>query len=269
METQVDSGLVLSDRMSRRMKKEEYKRIFEQEENHWWYLGMRKISEVLLDSVVKSPYLKILDAGCGTGGMMLFLKKFGDVSGIDISPEAQKYCQKRGLKQIKKSSIENILFNDEKFDLVTSFDVLYHQWVKDDLLVLKELYRVLKPGGYLLLRVPAYNWLRGKHDEVIKTRHRYTKKELVQKVGLSGFKILRSTYADTILFPIAVLKRSSEKFLPLTTTSDVKPLPKILNNLLIKILYFEAIIIARFSLPFGLSLFVLAQKPINPQSSRE
>jgi ubiquinone/menaquinone biosynthesis C-methylase UbiE len=251
------------------MKKEEYKRIFESEENYWWYLGMKKISEVLLDSVIKSSSLKILDAGCGTGGMMLFLKKYGDVSGIDLSPEALKYCQKRDLKQIKKSSIEKILFADENFDLVTSFDVLYHQWVKNDLLVLKEFYRVLKPGGYLLLRVPAYNWLRGKHDEVIKTRHRYTKNELAKKLRLSGFKILRSTYANTILFPIAVLKRSSEKFLPLTTTSDIKPLPKIINNLLFRILYLEAIIIARFSLPFGLSLFVLAQKPINQQSSRE
>lgn len=251
------------------MKKEEYKRIFESEENHWWYLGMRKISEVLLDSATKSSSLKILDAGCGTGGIMIFLKKFGDVSGIDISPEALKYCQKRGLKQIKKSSIEKIPFNDENFDLVTSFDVLYHQWVKDDLLVLKEFYRVLKPGGYLLLRVPACNWLRGKHDEVIKTRHRYTKNELVQKLRLSGFKILRSTYANTILFPIAVLKRSSERFLPESKTSDIKPLPKMINNLLFRILYLEAIIIARFSLPFGLSLIVFAQKPINQQSSRE
>lgn len=251
------------------MKKEEYKRIFEQEENYWWYLGMRKISEVLLDSVIKSPSLKILDAGCGTGGMMFFLKKFGNVSGIDISPEALKYCQKRGLKQIKESSIEKILFNDEKFDLVTSFDVLYHQWVKNDFLVIREFYRVLKPGGYLLMRVPAYNWLRGKHDEVIKTRHRYTKNELVQKVRLSGFKILRSTYANTILFPIALLKRSSERFLPEGKTSDIKPLPKIINTLFTKILYFEGRIMAKFSLPFGLSLFVLAQKPINQQSSRE
>ena len=251
------------------MKKEEYQRIFEQEENYWWYLGMRKISEVLLDSVTKSSSLKILDAGCGTGGMMLFLKKFGDVSGIDISPEALKYCQKRGLKQTKKSSIEKILLNDEKFDLVTSFDVLYHQWVKNDLLVLREFYRVLKPGGYLLLRVPAYNWLRGKHDEVIKTRHRYTKNELVQKVKLSGFKILRSSYANTILFPIAFFKRSSERFLPESKTSDIKPLPKIINNLLTRILYLEAIIITKFSFPFGLSLFVLAQKPLSQQSSRE
>lgn len=245
------------------MKKEEYRRMFELEENSWWYLGMRKISESLLNSIIKSfNTLKILDAGCGTGGMMLFLKNFGSVFGIDISQQALKFCRKRGLKEAKQASIEKIPFENESFNLVTSFDVLYHQWVKDDLLVLKEFYRVLKPGGYLLLRVPAYSWLRGRHDEVVATRHRYSKNELAQKLRISGFKILRSTYANTILFPIVLLKRTSERFLPVSKTSDIKPLPKIANILLTKILYLEATIISKFDLPFGLSLFVLAQKPL-------
>lgn len=244
------------------MKKEEYQRIFEQEENHWWYLGMRKISEGLLASVIKpSKSLNILDAGCGTGGMLLYLKSIGTPVGIDISQEALKFCRKRGLKNVKRSSIEKMPFKNEGFDLVTSFDVLYHKWVKSDTLALQEFYRVLKPGGFLLVRVPAYNWLRGKHDEIVFTRHRYTKDELNQKLKISGFKILRASYANTILFPLAVGKRLLEKILPEEKVSDVKPLPKIINGLSTKIFYFEAKIISKFNLPFGLSLFVLAQKP--------
>lgn len=250
------------------MRKEEYQRIFELEEKHWWYLGMRKISQSLLPRIIQGQTdLKILDAGCGAGGMMVYLKNFGQVWGIDISPEALKFCRKRGLKEIKLASIEKIPFENESFDLVTSFDVLYHKWVKNDFLALKEFYRVLKPGGYLLLRVPAYNWLRGKHDKVVYTRHRYNRKELVTETRSAGFKILRATYANTFLFPFAVAKRFLEKILPEEKVSDVKPLPKIANHFLYGILSFEAKIISKTNLPFGLSVFILAQKP-TPVNSR-
>lgn len=243
------------------MKKEEYQRIFELEEKHWWYLGMRKISEALLLPLIeKRKGLKILDAGCGAGGMMIYLQKYGRVWGIDISPEALKFCQKRGLREVKKASVEKIPFPDKTFDLITSFDVLYHRWIKNDMVALKEFYRVLKPGGFLLIRVPAYNWLRGKHDEIVFTRHRYTREELATETRSTGFKILRATYANTFLFPFVVVKRFLERILPESKSSDVKPVPKIINRLLTWILYFEAILISRFDLPFGLSFFVLAQK---------
>jgi SAM-dependent methyltransferase len=243
------------------MRKEEYQRIFELEESHWWYLGISKISEVLLLPLIKEGKgLKILDAGCGAGGMMKRLKKFGEVQGIDISPEALKFCRKRGLKEIKLASIEKIPFENESFDLVTSFDVLYHQWVENDSAAYKEIYRVLKPEGYFLIRVPAYNWLRGKHDKIVFTRHRYTREELVTETRSAGFKVLRATYANTFLFPFAIAKRFLEKILPEEKNSDVKPLPNFLNSLFTKILYLEAAAVSKFNLPFGLSLFVLAQK---------
>jgi len=244
------------------MKKEEYQRIFELEEKHWWYLGMKKIATSLLSPQIKNKNnLEILDAGCGTGGMILCLQQFGKVQGIDLSKEALNYCRKRGLKNIFQASVEKIPFPDKTFDLITSFDVLYHQWVKDDLVAIREIYRVLKPGGYFLVRVPAYDWLRGKHDKVVYTRHRYTREELVTETRSAGFKILRATYANTFLFPFAVAKRFLEKILPEEKTSDVKLLPNFLNSLFTKILYLEAAAVSKFDLPFGLSLFVLTQKP--------
>ena len=243
------------------MKAQEYQRIFELEEKHWWYLGMREISLALLSQVLApQKSLKILDAGCGTGGMMHVLSQFGQVSGFDVSPEAIKFCHARNLKKVNLASVEKIPFNNDSFDLVTSFDVLYHQRVKNDRLAVAEFFRILKPGGYLLLRVPAYDWLRGKHDEVVATKHRYTKGELVQKVKETGFKIKRATYANTTLLPTMLLKRVSEKFLPQGENSDLSLPPSLVNEIFKNILYFEAKIISKFNLPFGLSLFVLAKK---------
>jgi len=254
------------------MKKEEYKKIFEQEERHWWYLGMKEITARLLSTVAWSrKNTKILDVGCGTGGMLIFLKQFGKVWGIDLSKEALNYCRKRGLKNILQASVEKIPFPDKSFDLVTSFDVLYHQWIKNDLFAIREINRVLKPGGYFLVRVPAYNWLRGRHDKVVYTKHRYTRKELTQKLKISGFKILRATYANTFLFPFIAIKRLLERFSPESQDSDVKPTLQIINRFLTLIFYFEAVLISKIDLPIGLSLFVIAQKPspkraINPRS---
>lgn len=251
----------------KKMKKEEYQRLFELEEKHWWYLGMKEISLHLLSkTLAHQKNLRILDAGCGTGGMMRALDKFGQVSGIDISHEAINLCRARNLKRVNLASVEKIPFQEESFDLVTSFDVLYHQWVTNDLIALGEYYRVLKTGGYLLVRVPSYNWLRGKHDEIVATRHRYTKGELVQKVKEAGFEIKRATYTNMILLPPAVLKRVLEKFLPRGENSDLVLPSSPVNEVLKKILYLEAFLVSKLDLPFGLSLFVLAKKP-SPQNN--
>jgi len=242
------------------MKKSEYQNIFNLEEKHWWYSGMKKISFILLSPILERKNLKILDAGCGTGGMMMSLGEFGQVYGIDLSQEAIKFCQKRNLEAIQ-ASIEKIPFKDNYFDLITCFDVLYHQWVKNDQLAINEFFRTLKPGGYLLLRVPAYQFLTGKHDEVVATRHRYSKAEVLEKLEGEGFKIKRITFANMFLFPIALIKRFSEKRMSKDATSEIKEELRIVNQFLKGILSLEAFLISKINLPFGLSIFCLAQKP--------
>ncbi|MBI2845727.1 MAG: class I SAM-dependent methyltransferase [Chloroflexi bacterium] len=245
------------------MQPEEYERVYALEDSHWWYVGMRDISLSLLDSTNAKAGrgLIVLDAGCGTGGMLPDLAKYGRVLGCDISPHALALSQKRGETSLCQSSVENLPFAEGSFDLVTSFDVLYHLQVKEDQRALAEYYRILKKGGRLLLRVAAYDWLRGRHDLAIHTRHRYTAPELAKKMAQAGFTLERLTYANTFLFPLAVMKRLGEWITKSQEPrSDVQPVPRWANRLLAEVLYLEKKWLRRFDLPFGLSVIAMGRK---------
>src|SRR5689334_20944657 len=150
--------------------------MFQVERSHWWYLGMQSITKALLNKHFGTAReLNILDAGCGTGSAMTgFLSKYGTVTGIDISNIALQFCQQRGAHRIARASVEELPFEGAQFDLVTSFDVLYESSVIQDQIALTEFARVLVRGGCALVRLPAYDWLRGHHDRVIHTARRYT-----------------------------------------------------------------------------------------------
>src|SRR5687768_8886988 len=155
------------------------------EDTLWWYTGMRRIGEALLDGRLQ-PGLRILDAGAGTGGNLRWLGRFGAAYGIDLSPEATRFCQARQLSTVARASVTDLPYPDSTFDLVTSFDVIYHLGVADDVAALRETARVLKPGGTLLVRVPALDALRSEHDAAVHTRQRYTLRELKEKVERAG-----------------------------------------------------------------------------------
>ncbi len=154
--------------------------MFEAEERQWWYVGMRRITDGLL-----RPYLRtgttrqplLLDAGCGTGANLLHFGDVARVVGVDLSREAVAFCAARGTEVVRGSVLE-LPFASGVFDCVTSFDVLYHSWVKDDAAAVAELVRVLAPGGVLFVRLPALRILYGAHDVEVQTRHRYTSGEL-------------------------------------------------------------------------------------------
>src|SRR5688500_3743515 len=123
------------------------------EDTLWWYVGMRRIGEALLDGRLQ-PGLCILDAGCGTGGNLRWLSRYGTAVGVDLATEAMRFCRLRRLTTTAQASVLNLPYPDATFDLVTSFDVIYHLDVADDVAALRELSRVLRPGGALLVRVP-------------------------------------------------------------------------------------------------------------------
>lgn len=252
------------------MQASEYRNIFLNEDSHFYYLGTHNTVLGLLNKYLspKRRALKILDAGCGTGLLMKKLEKFGKVWGVDISPEAIKFTKQRGIKNVIQSSVEKLPFQENFFDLVVSVDVLYHQQVESDLHALKEFYRVLKPDGFLIVKVPAFNWLRGTHDVVVATRQRYTKKELGRKLKQAGLKIRKLSYANMAIFPAAVLKRLMERFMPSSPASDVGVLPRYLNRALIKIMGIEDKLMMLTGLPFGLSVFAVAQKSENSDNKR-
>jgi SAM-dependent methyltransferase len=245
------------------MDPSEYRTIYAVEDRHWWYVGMRRITLALLDEVYDGrDDLRILDAGSGAGAAMRYLSRFGQVTGCDISPLALGFCRERGLERLGQASVTALPFAAARFDLVTSFDVLYHRAVGDYRAALREFHRVLRPGGRALLRLPAYDWLRGRHDVVIHTERRFTAKELGLSLCEMGFAIERLTYANTLLFPIALGKRLVEPLLPPGDPgrSDVAPNPPRLDDALSAVLGAEAAWLRRRDLPFGLTVVALAKK---------
>jgi len=244
------------------MEISEYRNIFENEGRHFYYVGTHNaVIKFLSQSLKKKSNNLILDAGCGTGSLVKKLKHFGKIYGIDASNEALKFAKKNGLKNIKKATVEEIPFKDNKFDAVVSIDVLYHREVKSDLAALNEFKRILKPGGILIIKNPAHNWLKGAHDKIIHTKRRYSKEEYNRKLEKAGFEILKLSYINIFFFPIAILKRLFENMLESKGASDVKPLPGLINELLISIYALETKIFMKYQIPFGLSLFAIARKP--------
>ena len=242
------------------MDYKEFELIYKREDKHWWYVGMLSIMRTLIEFFYnKSSNLRILDAGCGTGGVFKLLSEYGHIIGMDISEYAIYFSQKRGHKNLIRGSVIEMPFKDRSFNLITAFDLLYYEHI-DDEQVLEEIFRILTSDGRLILRVPAYNWLRGIHDIKVSTGHRYTLKELKFKLIKTGFIVEFISYINTILFPFIALKRISEKIFLKQKTSDLAIDFKGLNGIFKKILCFEAYMIKKISLPFGLSIVAVGRK---------
>jgi len=203
---------------------------------------------------------KILDAGCGTGAVMKYLARYGEATGFDFSAEALKFSHQRAHTRLAQASVLEIPFASQCFDLIVSFDVICEMGVDDEQALL-EFRRILKPGGLVMLRLPAYDWLRGKHDVATHIRHRFTRGEIGAKLKRNGFVPVRLSYANTFLFPIAFAKRLSERlFSSSQTGSDLTLDPGPLNGTLRSILSAEAPLISAVGLPFGLTVVALARR---------
>lgn len=236
--------------------------MYQVEDRHWWYRGMETITRAMLNRWVQIPTPRILDAGCGTGAAMTtYLAEYGNVTGVDLYPQALEFCRKRHASRLARASVLNLPFASASFELVTSFDVLYERAVASEETALNEFFRVLTSNGYILLRLPAYDWLRGKHDEQVHTNRRYTKKLVNELLEQSGFAVEHISYANTILFPFAVIKRWSEKILlNQDSQSDLELNTGGFNTILKNILASEAPLAAQTSLPYGLSIFAVGRK---------
>jgi len=234
------------------------------ERSHWWYAGMESITRHLLNRwYCPSQGLNILDAGCGTGAAMTtYLAEYGKVTGFDLSPLALEFCRLRNAPRLACASGVALPFLSGSFDLVTSFDVLYESSVTSDSLAIKESSRVLRPGGRILLRLPAYDWLRGRHDEAVHTARRYTSGRLAELLRENGFVVEHLSYANMFLFPLAMLKRLTEWIVPNggDVGSDLTFDVGFLNQALKTVLRAEAPLVSRGHLPFGLSVLAVGRK---------
>ncbi len=243
------------------MELSEYKNIFDHEKEHFFYVTTHGLVLNLIRRYFPGERnLKILDAGCGTGGLATRLSKFGKVNGIDFSDEAVKLARVNGVKAIK-ASVERIPFPDRSFDLVTSIDVIYHRQVKNDVVALKEMRRVLRPGGFLTLRVPAHKFLMSAHDRHVHTTRRYEENEIISKLEKSDFEVLQCSFVHSPIFLLSLVKIMFERLTSKGDHSSVGRINPIINLLLTRVLNLEGWLIAKgISLPFGQGLICVAQR---------
>lgn len=239
------------------MKDYTYREMFDLETSHFWFIGKQLfISKILSTLQLKSP--KILDIGSGTGGTTQILSKWGTVTGLEKNPHAASLARSRGL-HIQSGSADHLPFETASFGLVTFFDVLYHKGLEEHQ-ALTEAYRVLKPGGYLLITDCAMPSLWSPHDEVMDAKFRFTKRHLSTLISSSGFVVdmVRSIYA--VLFPFFVLIRIKNRLFPSPSVISLPPKP--INNLLITLLKIESYIFPIIRPPLGSSIMILAHKPV-------
>lgn len=239
------------------MRPSEYAVLFRVEETHWWYGALHRLIFETLEVELPDWRAKtILDAGCGTGAILQRLGNPERNVGIDLAPQAISFCRERGLNNVRQGDITALPFADASFDAVICSSVLYHQWVKDVAGAVRELGRVLRPGGLLLVNLPAFGFLHSAHDEAVMTARRFGKKEVRSLLMDNGFGIRRLTYWTTLLFPLAVAART---FGGRKEGRDFDA-GAFQNNLFSRIMSIELGLMRRISWPFGVALFAIARR---------
>jgi SAM-dependent methyltransferase len=238
------------------------KTMLDVDEHHWWYRGRRRIIRSELDRLPLPAHARVLDAGCGSGRTLLELSDYGEVHGIELNPEAAEVAQGRGSFDVQIGRLEQLPWQDGTFDLITCLDVIEH--TPDDRLTLRELRRVCKPGGWLLVTVPAYQALWSLHDEANHHYRRYSRASLRAAAVQSGWRELRLTsFNSLLLVPAAAVRLAQRRRRPADGyTPDLKLGPAWLNGVLERPLRLEARWLSRGrTLPAGLSLLALLQNP--------
>jgi SAM-dependent methyltransferase len=245
------------------MRDEDFEALYRLEDTHWWFAGMRRVADAWVAEALARPRLRILDAGCGVGWNLRHYGLRGhDAFGFDVAPAAIARARRLGLTAIAFGSVTAIPFQSGLFDVVFSFDVLEQLAVDDVPRAFAEMARVLKPGGTLFVRAPAFEWLHSSHDTVIGSVRRYTAPELERMARGAGLERVRTAYANAFLFPVAVATRLLKR-IGIGGGSDVRPLPlnRILNPVLREILAGEAVLALKgIRLPIGLSAVCVARK---------
>jgi SAM-dependent methyltransferase len=258
---------VKSDEML--MYPDEYRVMFEIEDQYWWYHGLRTLLQALLARYAP-PGATILDAGCGTGANLQLLQTFGRAVGVDLSEQAIAYCRARGIPRDRAflASLTDLPFPDHFFDLVVSFDVICN--IPDDRQAFRECARVLKQGGRFITQLPAYQWLWSTHDVAVGHQRRYDARALRERVAAAGLLIERLTYTNSLLLPLVAVMRLLHRH-RLHNGSAVQsdlaiPLPKWINASLSAFTRAEMRMVLHVNSPFGLSVLVVARKPAGDDS---
>lgn len=233
----------------------------EREKTYWWHVGrIRIIQSYLKRAKVDEKRSKILNIGCGTGGTIDMLERFGDTDNVDISDEAIKFMKQQGHKSITKVSDIKLPFKAKTYDVACAFDVLEH--IDKHVDALKEWKRVTKDDGVIIITVPAYQWLWSGHDVSLHHKRRYTIKRLAAAAQEAGLKPDKMSYAIVFSLPLVAGFRLLDKTLRWRASSETSyvNVPSWINMFFTKLLYGEAKLHGVISFPFGTSVIAVFSK---------
>jgi SAM-dependent methyltransferase len=239
--------------------KREFETMLALDERHWWYHGRRRVLGAVLEDVDLPDRARVLDAGCGSGRTLNELARLGEAHGMELNPAGVAAARARG-HHVLEGRVEAIPYEDASFDLVTCLDVIEHT---DDLVALRELRRVTRPGGHLVVTVPAHPRLWSRHDEVNGHRRRYTRETLRRAAEAGGWGVERLTGFNVIyLAPAALVRFARRDQARSNGGSELELTPRSLDSVLELPLRIEAALVRRgMDLPPGLSLLgVLRQE---------
>ena len=232
------------------------------ERDHFWFRGFRRFMEPLIAGVANGRRLEILDCGCGTGHNLRMLRQYGRAYGIDLTWAGLQYAHGRGERKIARATVGALPIADGRFDLVTSFDVLYGLPEDVEQAAIAEMVRVLKPGGWAIVNVAALPWLRGNHSVLGGELRRYRRQELTDKLEAGGLRVTRSTYTNFSILPLVAGVRAKQRLIGHVESDEEISVPAApVNTALSALLRLEAFALRIVNMPIGSSVMAVARKP--------
>lgn len=234
------------------------------EQAHFWFRGFRRFVRPLLEQAtagVTRP--RLLDCGCGTGENLQMLAEYGEAFGFDLTWRGLEFARKHGVSRIAQASAVAVPFASARFDVVTSFDILYCLSEPDEETAIAEMNRLLRPGGALIVNVAALEMLHGDHSVLGGEVRRYTRQRLRTVLERGDFDIVRLTYTNASIFPLVACVRLWQRLRGInqgTTRGDLSPPPTLINMVLSGALAIEGHALRWVNMPVGSSVLCLARK---------